>query len=311
MAKTFLTLVLPGLASIVQQKINDTILPPSFKKIMSKSQFEADDSNLTRLLFNAFSETVIVSSDLPYAQLLAPQTTTICATPCYLHADRDRLLLFANEHRLSEQECADLIDELQPLFIEFDAKLIRHQSGELLLQLNTLPNVSFSALADVKGKAVTDYLPKGEDRINWIRLWNEIQMKLYDSNFNQQRQQAEKMPINSLWFWGRGKLQVKRDYWHSVQGEYPILKQLTQASSARFNDGTSNSVESLDAGRHLWVLDELNLENNWQQQLDQWQQDLLKPIWEQCRQAKINQLNLVIPEYGSYQLTSLASWKFW
>ncbi|PHS23801.1 MAG: hypothetical protein COA83_09340 [Methylophaga sp.] len=300
MAKITLTLVLPGLANILQQQINANILPTSLKTILLKAQFKADGSNLTRLLFNLFSEDPIDTADLPYTQLLNTKTPILCATPCYLHADRDRLLLFANEQPLTERESSDLIDELQELFEEFNAKLIQHETGEILLQLTTLPKVQFSALADVDGKAVTHYLPAGEDKGNWIRLWNEIQMKLYESPFNQKREASGKMPINSLWFWGMGEFNAKHNYWQSVQGEHLILKQLVQAAS-----------NSLATGRHLQLLDELDLEADWQQQLEQWEQDTLKPALQQCRKAQINQLELIIPDHGKYVLTPLRSWKFW
>ncbi|MFW5451887.1 MAG: hypothetical protein ACKE9I_09825, partial [Methylophagaceae bacterium] len=165
---------------------------------------------------------------------------------------------------------------------------------------NSLPNVQFAALADVDGKPVTHYLPTGEDQISWVRLWSEIQMKLFESNFNKQRESAGKMPINSLWFWGMGEFNAKRDYWRSVQGEQSVLKHLVQTAPT-----------SVSSGRHLQLLDELNLEADWQQQLEQWEQDVLKPALQQCRKAKINQLEIIIPDYGRYTLTPLSSWKFW
>ncbi len=307
MAKTTLTLVLPGLASILQQKINANILPKALKSIIKRSWFEANNLNLTRLLFYYFSETPIDAIDLPYAQLLNGKTPALCATACYLHADRDQLLLFANEQPLTEQESIDLKSELQELFEEFDAELIQHQSGELLLQLNTLPDLTFCALADVNGKSVTHYLPNGEEKTDWVRLWSEIQMKLFESNFNQQRELEGKTPINSLWFWGMGEFTAKQNQWQSVQGNHPLLQQLAKAAAVPLDDINS----TLNKGRTLKVLDELNLETDWQQQLEQWEQEVLKPALQQCRRAKISRLELVIPEYGRYQLIPLSSWKFW
>ncbi len=307
MAKTTITIVLPGLASILQQKINATILPKALKTIIKKAWFEADSSNLIRVLFHYFSETPQHSSDLPYTQLLTGKTSAICATPCYLHADRDRLLLFANETVLTKSEAIILINELQGLFDEFDAKLVQHQSGELLVELNSMPDITFSALADVNGNAVNDFLPRGHERQNWIRLWNEIQMKLYESDFNQQRESAGKMPINSLWFWGMGNFTVKQTQWQSVEGQSSLLMKLTQAVDTPLN----NISATLNKGRTLKVLDELNLEADWQQQLQQWDHDILKPALQQCRRANISRLQLVVPEYGRYELNPLSSWKFW
>ena len=308
---TSLTLVLPGLAAILQQKINSSILPKTLKKIIAKAQFEPIESNLTRLLFNYFSDADTTSSDLPYAALLNDHDLTLCATPCYLHADRDRLLLFAEQQPLTTQESDDLINELQDLFVEFDATLMRHSSGEFLLKIKHMPALSLCALADVNGQAVTHYLPTGEDKIDWIRLWSEIQMKLYESAFNQKREAAGKMPINSLWFWGAGKFTAKKNYWQSAQGNNLLFKQLVQASDATLLNTEEVSIDSRVIGKNICLLDELDLEADWQQQLEQWEQQILEPAWQQCRKRQIAQLEVVVPEYGIYRLTSFKSWKFW
>jgi hypothetical protein len=92
-----------------------------------------------------------------------------------------------------------------------------------------------------------------------------------------------------------------------VQGQSSLLKKLTQAVDTPLN----NISATLNKGRTLKVLDELNLEADWQQQLQRWDHDILKPALQQCHRANIGHLQLVIPEYGRYELNPLSSWKFW
>ena len=311
MAKTELTIILPGLASIVGQQINAEILPENLSKIIKKSGFEPDVTGLARIIFNLFSETSCVDSDLPVACLLNSSSTVIKADPCYLHPDRDRLLLFADNLLITEEESIALIAEIQPLLEEFTGTLTSLQPDSWLLELATMPNLKFSALPEVSGKGIETHLPQGDEQSEWIRLWNEIQMQLYDADVNQQRVMLGKLPINSVWFWGAGRFIPKENVWDKVQGNSPLLQQITQRSGIKLNLAANWSVNSLSSGKHLWVLDEIDLEADWQQQLEQVDEHILYPLWQQLRETAISTITLRIPEYGAYRLTPLDSWKFW
>ncbi len=311
MAKTELTIVLPGLARVLEQKINNSVIPDCLSTIIAKSHFHRDPTGLTRLLFNHFSQTPIPGSDLPIANLMSQSSSVLCADPCYLHPDRDRLLLFSENMALTIEESTALIAEIQPLLVEFGGELIYHTPENWLLNLDAMPDLTFSALTEVSGKAVDDFLPQGADRHNWIRLWNEIQMQLYDSEINQQRISDGKLPINSVWFWGAGTYTANKKSWQHVQGHLPLLSQLAQHSDITIDNDPDWSITSLTSGKELWVLDEIDIESDWQQQLLQLDQQVLKPLWQYLRMAKMASINLQIPDYGSYQLTAFDCWKFW
>lgn len=311
MANTELTLVLPGLAAILEQKINASVIPPYLAKVISKAQFQQDLTGLSRLLFSHFSESPLTGSDLPIAHLEQENTNTLRADPCYLHADRDRLLLFADNSELSYDESAALIAEIQPLFDEFGGELIQSRPDNWILKMQTMPDLNFSALPEVTGKGVESYLPKGSEQQDWIRLWNEVQMKLYASELNQRRSDEGKLAINSVWFWGAGTFICKESPWTRIQGQSSLLKQLADRSQCPLEKNSDYSVASLSTGKHLWLVDEIVIEEDWLQQLQVFDDTVLKPLWQHCRQAKLTTIQLQIPDHGSYQLTPLDCWKFW
>ena len=312
MAKTELTLVLPGLAAVLSQEINRSVLPKSLLAIVNKAHFEANSTGLTRILFNYFSQNDIVDSDLPVLSLAGLNGPALRADPCYLHADRDKLLLFAENLDLTEQESNALIAELQPLFDDMPAKLIQQTADNWLLQLDKQANVSFSALEEVNGQAVDAFLPVGQERKQWLRLWNEIQMQLYNSEVNQQRIADNKLPVNSVWFWGAGSFKAKPSAWTTVRGQSSLVVQLVQASSGvELIDDTAQPSIAFGAGQHLWLIDELDTESDWQSQLQHWEETLFRPLMRQVATRKISRLTLHIPELGRYQLTPLRYWKFW
>lgn len=314
MAKTELTIIWPGLARIVGQQINRNSIPSVLSKIIKKAHFQPDRTSLARLLFNHFSQTPIADTDLPMASLIDPKQQFIKADPCYLHPDRDRLLLFADDLAITEQESSALIAEIQPLLAEFNGELFAQQPDSWLLTLAELPKLTFTALPEVSGKGVDTHLPQGTDQRRWISLWNEIQMQLYDAKVNQQRMLAGKLPINSVWFWGAGTFTAKENTWAQVQGNHQLLKQLTQRTGVLLNDKqdwSANTLNNSNTGEQLWVLDELDLDADWPQQLQHVDDTVLNAVWRQLRKAKIAKLTVQIPEHGQYVLTPFDAWKFW
>lgn len=314
MAKTELTIVWPGLARIVGQQINAGSIPSVLAKIIKKAQFVADTTGSARLLFNHFSQTPLTETDLPAASLINSEQQLIKADPCYLHPDRDRLLLFSDDLDITKEESNALIAEIQPLLEEFNGKLFSLESDSWLLSLADMPKLSFTALPEVSGKGVDTNLPQGSDQRAWIRLWNEIQMQLFDADINQQRIAAGKLPINSVWFWGAGTFIAKKNAWLQVQGNGRLLNQLTKQSGVKLNDKQDwlgSSFNASNTGKHLWVVDELDLEADWQQQLQQFDDNSLQTLWQQLKNRKISKITLQIPDHGQYFVTPFDAWKFW
>ena len=311
MAKTELTIVCPGLARLVGQQINAASIPPVLAKIIKKSHFVADQTGLARLLFNHFSQTPIKDTDLPVVSLFDPTSSAIKADPCYLHPDRDRLLVFADNLDITQQESTALISEIQPLLEEFNGQLLALDSDSWLLTLTDMPKLSFTALPEVSGKGVDGQLPQGDDQRAWVRLWNEIQMQLYDADINQQRIAAGKLPINSVWFWGAGTFIAQKQAWTHVQGNDWLLEQLAEKSGIKLNESQDWSGQKLNSGKHLWLLDELDLEADWPLQLQIFNDNSLQALWWQLKKTNISKLTLQIPEHGQYVLTPLDVWKFW
>lgn len=59
---------------------------------------------------------------------------------------------------------------------------------------------------DITGKAILDSLPSGEgaDRLN--NIMNHAQMVLHSHPVNTKRKEQDKLPANSVWLWGHGKV---------------------------------------------------------------------------------------------------------
>ena len=313
MAKTELTVVIPGLAPIVSQAINRDVMPFYMRKVTNKANFMSHKTGLNRCLFNHFSEEPLSGTDIPIADLIGPQEQgfVIKMDPCYLHPDRDRLLLFSKNLDLTEKESAELIKEIQPLLDELGS--ISQQSHESwILKLPVKPNIDFYALDEVEGKGVEAYLPSGQDRQQWLRLWNEIQMQLYNSEVNTRRTALNQLPINSVWFWGQGgEYKPVNNSWSSISGQSALLKQLAVRSGHEALYNSSSDLQQFSKGRHLLLLSEIDTELDWQKQLQIVDTKIFEPLWQQLSKMAISKLILQVPDFGEYHLTPMRCWRFW
>ena len=228
-----------------------------------------------------------------------------------MHPDRDRLLLFSKNLDLTEKESAELIKDIKPLLDELG--LISQQSHESwILKLSVKPNINFYALDEVEGKGVEAYLPSGQDRQQWLRLWNEIQMQLYNSEVNRRRTALNQLPINSVWFWGQGgEYKPVNNSWSSISGQSALLKQLAVRSGHEPLYNSNSDLQQFSKGRHLLLLREIDTELDWQKQLQIMDTKIFEPLWQQLSKMAISKLILQVPDFGEYHLTPISCWRFW
>lgn len=312
MNKAEISLILPGFAPILEQEINKNLIPRSLQQIITQSNFETHELGLERLLLNLFSNNAIDNDDLPVLDIWGINDGVVKADPCYLHADRDKLILFSGDLGLSEQESTALIAEIQPLLTDFKLELRQQNKDNWYISSPDKElNATFTALPDVAGKGIDMCLPKGPDRQHWVRLWNEIQMQLHNAEINQQRMREHKLPINSIWFWGRGTFSPKQQAYTHAYGSLPILKQLASVGNCEFSENLDLKTIPVNDERSLYLLKPLDTDANIQQQLNSSEDDFFKPVWQWINKKKINQLSLHIPEFGTYTLRPKKTWKFW
>ena len=65
---------------------------------------------------------------------------------------------------------------------------------------------------DITGQEIAEYLPRGEGADRLIYLMNSSQMVLYNHPQYKKRAAENKLPANSVWFWGQGKAPKMESY---------------------------------------------------------------------------------------------------
>ena len=131
----------------------------------------------------------------------------LCADPVHLQPDLDHLLLFSGESFTPTPDQAEqLASELNQLFADDALEFIVGAPEHWYLRCPHAPDVSFTALAKVRGQNILPFMPAGKDAAKWRRYLNEIQMQMTASQVNQQRAGSGMAEINSVWCWGGGQL---------------------------------------------------------------------------------------------------------
>lgn len=307
--KPSITIIWPGLATVMQE-INQSLVPEDLQKLFKKAKFAFSDNSFEHELIQLFSTNVLSGPDLPTAQLRNPGQLSLCADPCYLHADRDRLLLFPIND-LTMEEGTQLRESIQPLLNDFDAQLVPNDLNHWSIWLETVPDIALTAMPSLIGKSVASALPRGAEQNDWLRLSNEIQMVLFEHPVNQQRQSAGKLPVNSLWFWGKPDWQPQANTWKQLYGDAALLKSLASATSTSLQPMSEWKSENTMTGQQLLVFAELDLQSNWPQRLEQNTTLHILPLLRKLRRYQIRQLRLIIPQHGQYVWRCWDVWKPW
>ena len=220
-------------------------------------------------MFNLFGIKSDPANDLPIAAVTRLVDTGhkdsgwwLRADPVHLQIQGDRVVM--TDYRslaISRDEAQALIQEVLNVFIVDDWYLEALHPNRWYLKLNAIPRIKTCALPMVMGKEVSQFFPTGKDAPNWRAILNEIQMLLYASPVNAQREAEGSLPINSLWFWGGGRLpELGASGWTQVWSDEPISLGLARLAGTAISRVPANGQDwlrqAITPGRHLLILDD-------------------------------------------------------
>ena len=271
---THLTLLIPGLlgpSRAALQGISSTgVSVPALETLLARSNRLNDVRvDLETLTFEAFSLRVDENQDLPVAAVtrvldlgVVDKGWWLRADPVYLRPDRDRLLLADNTVlELTQVEAEQLVAEVMEVYANDGWILKPARPDRWYIQPPAVPEIITAPLPAVVGRNVHDYLPKGKDSKAWCTILNEIQILLHTARTNSQRESRGALPINSLWFWGGGRLPHPQQVpWTTVWTGEPLslaLARLSQTPTAAVPESAQQWLaQAQTGGEHLMVLDE-------------------------------------------------------
>lgn len=130
----------------------------------------------------------------------------ICADPAHLAFEHGHPML-ADPAQLDLQadEIAELAVALAPTFSAL-GKFSLRSSGHGYIELAAPAAIVATPSSAIIGRGAAALLPRGPDAARWVRFANEAQIVLHGLALNRRREEAGLPTVNTLWFWGAGRL---------------------------------------------------------------------------------------------------------
>lgn len=236
------------------------------------------------------------------------------ADPVHLRIERDRLTLIPSAgFSISRGEAE-----------AFAATLNRHFDGVLTIFplrpdrwcLRSAGEIALDASAPVElaGQEADANLPRGTEAARWHALMNEAQMALHDHPVNLEREQRGEPAVNSVWFWGAGRLPAAaRGRWRSVTADEPLATGLARLAGLRHRALPATASDWLERapenGRHLVVLDALRGalalggSESHAERLGAMEARWFAPLLEALRRGRIGMVTVRAPDAGGWHET--------
>ena len=254
----------------------DTLACPALNTVLVRSRLlRRPPQSLEATLTDAFG----LPEGAPYAPLRllgesagpavpaagAGDPCWLCADPVHLRFHQERLILAdSGSFGIDRAEAAAIVDDLNRHFSGIGHFHVAAPDRWYLQLLASSPLGAFNVppLSAIAGRSVEQQLPDSTPARALRQLLNEAQMLLHAHPANAAREQAGRLPINSLWLWGAGTLPVIAEkVFDGVWSAQPLAIGLGCAVGAPTRPAPHHADELLSvaasASRQLVVLDDL------------------------------------------------------
>jgi len=246
--------------------------------------------------------------------------------PCFMVPDRDQLVLAKTGNLdLSLQEARQLAEEIKQFYGQYEQdhfwtiKVLSPNRWYLIsdkpIAIDTVPPEK------VIGQSVKSHLfsaNKKESRY-WLNLFNEFQMILHQSPVNKLRRESNKIPVNSLWFWGQSPFfpaQKAQPEQQKIYSDNTIAQALSFIQGGEYEFLPEHYISS-DVLDTVYVIDDFSraLQNkdifSWIGLIEQFEENYLSPVLNDIHRGKIAQLSIISPTGRSLLLTKKQLSRWW
>jgi len=175
-------------------------------------------------------------------------------------------------------------------------------TGNKKLDLPAVPPAS-----DLKGQFI-DYSPFRVPRFAAAQqVRTELEMCLFDLDWNRQREQSGKAPVNGIWLWGSGPgyqpAPASRRF--AIYADDALITGCARAGEQSIQAVPEKlDIEMLSQDKTTTdplvfvdtVFQDVQNTSQWQQQIKILDQDWLDPAWQALRSGQLSELTLIDPD---------------
>jgi len=328
-----LTLIIPGLLG-PDARFHEDYVPslPSLEFLLSRSRHTVNINTSTeyhRSVAKLLTQNISANNDVPVGAITRyidndGDTSGIWmrADPVHLSPDRDGLVMMDSFIlNLSQHDALVIAAEANKVLQDYGYMIEVPFEDRWYIRLENELSITTTELSSVVGSEITAYLPRGKDSGKLHSMLNEVQMHLFNADINQQREERGELPVNSLWFWGIGKLGKITDTGLSAMFSNDIYaSSLASLASTSCYPVPSHFLGMMDhcgdSSDVLSILMHCQAPRQYQN-LDLWQQALMllegswfSPALDWLNQGKLKNLRIISDEHD-FQINRFSLKKFW
>lgn len=248
------------------------------------------------------------------------------ADPVHLRIEQNHIMLADSQaFKISKEEAEQIVQDLNHnLGNHYNFSFLPLHPARWYIRVSKVPEIQTYTLGQVTCMNINNFLPTGRESMIWHKIFNEIQMLLYEHPVNQARESRGELTINSIWFWGGGNIpqSIQAPYTH-IWSDHDLPRAFALASNVSHSKLPIDADEWLQigtTGNHLLVLDALlgkakyRDAYSWRETLKDLEKNWFSPLYKALRKGKINQLTITaLNESSSQHFAIMRSnlWKFW
>ncbi len=326
-----LELLVPGLLGPFPELRDAPDRPecPCLARLLGRARRRGGVSDPLAARFAAFGVVESPERDLPAAAVsrLADTGTAddgfwLRADPVHMQAGMDHAILLGSRAAApTAEEAAELVAAFNSHFAEDGLALEAPVPGRWYLRLDADPGIRTHSQDAVLRRNVKPFLPEGDDAGRWRSLLNEIQMLFFDHPVNRARERRGRLTINSVWFWGGGRLPaVAPPRFDEVLAADAVTRGLARRAGlepARPPADAETWMADHASGRNLLVLEEAEHgrvdgePDRWHSAQASIERDWCEPLWQAVRGGELQRLVIDTVQQGRFELTRAATFAFW
>jgi len=178
-----------------------------------------------------------------------------CLQPVHIHAARDHLVLMhPDQVDIRPDESAALRAAIDGLLRESGIALDAPHPARWYAAEDTFGELESTTPVRATGRNIDIWLQAGARARDWRRLQNEIQMTWHDHPVNQAREAEGRLPVNSVWLHGGGKLSLVNRLADVVLTDDPFLAGLALAGDSLLDPRPARFEDIATAGGHVMAM---------------------------------------------------------
>lgn len=245
------------------------------------------------------------------------------ADPVHLRADLTKLMLVdAGSLALSQAEAQAFAQEINAHYEAEPWRLEVPHPARWYVRLHRAPRLVTQPVSVATGtRELAALLPAGDEAKRWHRRLNEIQMLLHGSSVNEAREARGELPVNSVWFWGCGRLPPASPVaWQCLWSQDRLSEALAHHVGIvhRARPGTAvRWLEEAAPAHHVVIMEQgdglcrrYDVEG-WRAYLDLFHRDWCLPLLEALRERRLQRLTLLTESGAGYYLTPSMLRRWW